>query len=124
MTSVCTPPYSVLNNQFGLNANDPTDFHSYVRTLFTQAVEKDVWAIGVTDKFLIDGYKRIRNGYLNKPDKLTELFPDDELRARIGQILVLTNIEFRLDRFVHRGDKIKPIGHHMLFSDEIDCREN
>ena len=49
MTSVYIPLYTVLNNQFGLNANDPTDFDSYVRKLFTQAVEKDVWAIGITD---------------------------------------------------------------------------
>ena len=44
-------PYSVLNNQFGLNANDPADFDSYVRTLFTKAIEKDIWAIGITDYF-------------------------------------------------------------------------
>ena len=38
-------PYSVLNHPFGLNADDPTDFDLYVLTLFTQAVEKDVWAL-------------------------------------------------------------------------------
>lgn len=45
------------------------------------------------------------------------------MRARIGQILVFPNIEFCLDRFVHKGDKSKPIGYHTLFSDEVDCRE-
>lgn len=116
-------PYSVLNNQFGLNANDSADFDSYVQTLFAKAIEKDIWAIGITDYFSIDGYKRIRNDYLDKPDKLAELFPDDELRRRIEQILVFPNIEFRLDRFVDKGDKSKPIGYHVLFSDEVDCRE-
>lgn len=44
-------PYSVLNNQFGLNANDSADFDSYVQTLFAKAIEKDIWAIGITDYF-------------------------------------------------------------------------
>lgn len=35
-------PYSVLNNQFGLNANDSADFDSYVQTLFAKAIEKDI----------------------------------------------------------------------------------
>lgn len=113
-------PYSVLNNQFGLKADDPADFDSYVRTLFTKAIEKDVWAIGVTDYFSIDGYKRIRNDYLNKPNKLAELFPDADARERIGQMLVFPNIELRLNKFVHKGDKSKPIGYHVLFSDETD----
>ena len=116
-------PYSVLNNQFGLKADDPADFDSYVRTLFTKAIEKDIWAIGITDYFSIDGYKRIRNDYLSKPDKLAELFSDDEVRGRIGEILVFPNIEFRLNSFVDKGDKSKPIGYHVLFSDEVDCLE-
>ncbi len=116
-------PYSILNNQFGLKANDHADFDSYVRTLFTKAIEKDIWAIGITDYFSIDGYKRIRNDYLDRPDMLAKLFPEDEARRRISRILVFPNIEFRLDRFVDKGDKSKPIGYHVLFSDEVDCRE-
>lgn len=72
---------------------------------------------------MIDGYYRIRYGYIGKPDKLAEIFPDNEARARIGQILVFPNIEFCPDRFVHKGDKSRPIGYHALFSDEVDCRE-
>ena len=100
-------PYSVLNNQFGINASDDSDtgFDRYVRQLFSKAIEKDIWAIGITDYFSIDGYKRIRNDYLDNPAKMAELFPDDGMRARIGQILVFPNIEFRLDRFVHKEDK-------------------
>lgn len=118
-------PYSVLNNQFGINASDDSDsgFDRYVQQLFSKAIEKDIWAIGITDYFSIDGYKRIRNDYLNNPAKMAELFPDDSMRARIGQMLVFPNIEFRLDRFVHKEDKSAPIGYHVFFSDEINPEE-
>lgn len=116
-------PYSVLNNRFGLSAADDAEFDEYVKTLFTKAIEKDIFAIGITDYFSIDGYKRIRKEYLDNVDKLTDLFPDEGLRERIGQILVFPNIEFRLDRFVPKGGKDKPIGYHVLFSDEIEPEE-
>lgn len=83
-------PYSVLNNQFGIIASDDSDtgFDRYVQQLFLKAIEKDIWAIGITDYFSIDGYKRIHNDYLNNPTKMAELFPDDGARERIGQMLV------------------------------------
>ena len=118
-------PYSVLNNQFGINPSDDSDigFDRYVQQLFSKAIEKDIWAIGITDYFSIDGYKRIRNGYLNNPTKMAELFPDDGARERIGQMLVFPNIEFRLNQFVHRDDNSDPIGYHVLFSDEVNPEE-
>lgn len=118
-------PYSVLNNQFGINASDDSDagFDRYVQQLFSKAIEKDVWAIGITDYFSIDGYKRIRNDYLDNPAKMAELFPDTGVREKIGEMLVFPNIEFRLDRFVHRKDNSDPIGYHVLFSDEVNPEE-
>lgn len=76
-------PYSVLNNQFGINASGDSDtgFDRYVQQLFSKAIEKDIWAIGITDYFSIDGYKRIHNNYLNNPTKMAELFPDDGEQA-------------------------------------------
>lgn len=114
-----------MNNQFGIDASDDSDsgFDRYVQELFSKAIEKDIWAIGITDYFSIDGYKRIRNDYLNNPAKMAELFPDDSMRARIGQMLVFPNIEFRLDRFVHRKDDSAPVGYHVLFSDEVNPEE-
>lgn len=118
-------PYSVLNNQFGINASDDSDtgFDRYVQQLFSKAIEKDIWAIGITDYFSIDGYKRIRNDYLNNPTKMAELFPDDGARERIGQMLVFPNIEFRLNQFVHREDNSDPIAYHVMFSDEVNPGE-
>lgn len=118
-------PYSILNNQFGINASDDsnTGFDRYVQQLFSKAIEKDIWAIGITDYFSIDGYKRIHNDYLNNPTKMAELFPDDGARERIGQMLVFPNIEFRLNQFVHREDNCDPIGYHVLFSDEVNPEE-
>ena len=104
-------PYSVLNNQFG--------FDEYVKTLFLKAVENGVVAIGITDYFSIDGYKRIRQEYLAKQEKMKVLFPDNELRAKIEKIYVFPNIELRLDTFV--GEKEHSVNYHIIFSGEVDC---
>jgi len=117
-------PYSILNNQFGFSPDpewktDIVEFDEYVRTLFTKAVEKGIVAIGITDYFSIDGYKRIREAYLNKPEKMTKLFPNEELRSKIKQIYVFPNIELRLDTFV--GEDDHSINYHVLFSGDIEC---
>ena len=117
-------PYSILRNEFKrngrtLNADNEEDFDWYVTQLFTEAIQKDIWAIGITDYFSIDGYKRIRNKYLGDPKKMEELFPDSGMRERIDQILVFPNIEFRLNRFVPDDNHEKNIGYHVIFSDEV-----
>lgn len=114
-------PYSILNNQFGCNAEKTEDFDRYVQTLFTKALDKDIHAIGITDYFSIDGYKRIRNDYLNNDEKLTELFPDSNQRSRIKEIFVFPNIELRLDTFITlKNSKSKKIDIHVLFSNELN----
>ena len=117
-------PYSILNNQFGFNPDpewktDIAEFDEYVRILFTKAVQKGIVAIGITDYFSIDGYKRIRQEYLDKPAKLAEIFPDDKLRSEVEQIYVFPNIELRLDTFV--GDDEHSVDYHVIFSGDIDC---
>ena len=113
-------PYSRLNNGFGF---DPTrddseeKFDEYVKTLFTKAVHKGIVAIGITDYFFIDGYKRIKQEYLSKSDKMKSLFPEDELREQVMKIFVFPNIEFRLDTFV--GKKSHSVNYHVLFSDDV-----
>ena len=54
-------PASGLNNQFGQTDNA---WDEYVKVLFTTALEQEVVAIGITDYFLIDGYKKLVNEYL------------------------------------------------------------
>lgn len=110
-------PLSYLDNQFG------GDFDNYVSQLFREALKKDIAAIGITDYFTIEGYKKLKNEYLNSDEKMKILgFMDDEIR-KIRRILLLPNIEFRLNKLVG-GNRIN---FHVIFSDEVkinDIEEN
>lgn len=110
-------PESGLANTFG-------DWDRYVKVLFSTAIEQDVAVLGITDYFTIDGYKKIKNEYQRKNDKLVELFGNDEaLIKRIQSIKLLPNIEFRLNKFVGKNR----INYHVIFSDEVlerDIEEN
>ena len=100
-------PYSILNNNYGFNPFTVTDeeeneklFDEYVLKLFTKAIEENIVAIGITDYFMINGYKRITEQYLNNPDKLASLFPDPATREKVKKIYVFPNIELRINTFV------------------------
>ena len=110
-------PYSILNNGYKFNPDDEDEasFDEYVKQLFTRAINSNTAAIGITDYFSIDGYKRIRTKYLDAPEKMVELFPDEEFRKRIMSIYVFPNIEFRLDTFVGNHS----VNYHVIFSDEV-----
>ena len=117
-------PYSILNNQFGFAPDpdykgDTAKFDEYVIKLFSKAVENKVVGIGITDYFSIEGYKRICREYLDKPEKMQELFPDKELRRKIAKIYVFPNIELRVDNFV--GEGAHSVNYHVLFSADIPC---
>lgn len=114
-------PYSVLNNQFGLNADGKEDFDQYVKQLFETAVKKDIAAIGITDYFLPEGYKAIKTKYLSNESKMKELFPDDTLRGKVEDIFIFPNIEFRLGTFV--GERSHSVNYHVLFSDEVSLED-
>ena len=47
-------------------ANEFSDWDSYVKALFNKALENKIAAIGITDYFTIDGYKKLKGEYLNK----------------------------------------------------------
>ena len=114
-------PFSILNNQFG-NPDEETTWDNYVKELFTKAIEKNIAVIGITDYFLVDGYEKIKNEYLSNEQKLNTLFTNDEIE-KIKKILILPNIEFRLNKFVGR----KSINFHVIFSEEVsinDIKEN
>lgn len=113
-------PASGLNNQYG---HTEEDWDEYVKVLFTTALQHDVVTLGITDYFLIDGYKKLVNEYLKNEDKMCLLFPDANTREHIKQILVLPNIEFRLDIMVNQNR----VNYHVIFSDELtieDIEEN
>lgn len=114
-------PYSLLNNGFGFDpcvhydANDP--FDSYVVQLFTKAVDNDVSAIGITDYFSIEGYRRIRKNYLQDKKKMEILFPDEDMRRKVEEVFIFPNIELRLDTFV--GERAHSVNYHVIFSDKV-----
>jgi len=104
-------PCSYLCNEFG------NDFDKYVQNLFMLALDKQVSVIGITDYFTIEGYKKIKK-YLNDEGKLKKLFKLEEIKE-IRNILVLPNIEFRLDKLIEG----KRMNFHVLFSDKVSIKD-
>ena len=117
-------PYSILNNNYGFDPYTDVDndkkFDEFVQKLFLKAIENNIHAIGITDYFVIDGYKRIKECYLECPEKMKILFPDEEIRKQIKEIYVFPNIEMRLNTFV--GKKANPVNYHIIFSDTISTQ--
>lgn len=101
-------PFSELNNGFG------DDFDKYVQEVFKKAIEDGIAVIGITDYFTIEGYKKIKNDYLGNQEKLEELFSKEEI-SKISEILVLPNIEFRLNTLVDQNR----VNYHVIFSDKV-----
>jgi len=105
-------PFSYLNNQFG------NDFDNYVKNVFKKALESNIFVIGITDYFCIEGYKKIKSEYL-KPSKLKELSFTDEEIEKIQKILILPNIEFRLNKLVGTNR----INFHVIFSSDVSIQD-
>jgi ribosomal protein S7 len=120
-------PYSILNNNYGFNPFEMDEsklevaFDDFVKKLFTEAVANNIAAIGITDYFMIEGYKRIKNKYLLSPEKMQECFPNEELRRKVESIYVFPNIELRLDTFV--GEGASSVNYHVIFSNSVLERE-
>lgn len=105
-------PESHLNNGFG------EDFEQYFKVLMTEAVKREIAVIGVTDYFTIEGYKKIR-AYIEDPGKLAAVFDENsELIEKVKEILIVPNIEFRLNFLVEESR----VNFHVVFSDQVDVR--
>jgi ABC-type lipoprotein export system ATPase subunit len=105
-------PESVLNNQFG------SDWDLYVTKLFKKAIANNIHAIGITDYFTIEGYKKLKIQYLQKDDKLKQLFSPEEI-SLIKKIKIFPNIEFRITNMTN-GNKIN---FHVIFSDQVSVSD-
>ena len=111
-------PESALNNNF------PGNFDDYIATLLSKALDNNIRAIGITDYYCIEGYKRILEYFKNKLEKISALrdssdrilFNSKQLK-RISQIMIFPNIEFRLNKFFAENKKLN---FHVIFSDELD----
>ena len=113
-------PESILHQEFG------DDWDNYVQQLFRGAIKADIVAIGITDYYFVDGYKKLKEEYLENPDKLHELFSPEEIDI-ISKILVLPNIEFRIKKLVV-GSKEgsvwnSKVNGHLILSDSIDIND-
>ena len=101
-------PESGMANQFNCTWDD------YVQQLFKKAIQEEIYAIGITDYFSIDGYKKIRKEYLENEEKLLQLFTSEEI-TKIKNIAIFPNVEFRLDTMVNRSR----VNYHVIFSDKV-----
>ncbi len=103
-------PSSILNNGFG-NAEDPETWVTYVKKITEKTQEKGIVALGITDYFTIEGYKKVLE--LKESGSLSNIF-------------VFPNIEFRVDKVIYRtkeGTEPKRINLHVLLSPEIPSQE-
>ena len=125
-------PCSVLNNQF------PNDWDVYVKELFNRAIDNDIACIGITDYFSIEGYKKLRSEYLCNEKKLQSIFAgelaiDTEYLTKIHSILILPNIEFRLENIITSEKSVNEKGaqetknvkleYHLLLSDKLSISQ-
>lgn len=92
-------PYSILHNEFG-NPESNETWEKYITQVESVAQENNVVAIGFTDYFTIEGYKKI----------LT--FKE---QGRLENIFIFPNIEFRLNTYVQN----RCVNLHVLFSPDI-----
>jgi DNA repair exonuclease SbcCD ATPase subunit len=99
-------PLSALNNQFARLADGTPDWEAYVSKLGLLA---DISAIGITDYFTIEGYRKIR-----------EFFGSGRLK---NIALVLPNIEFRLDKIVNTARGPRRLNYHVIFSEKVPPEE-
>lgn len=102
-------PFSELHNGFG------SDLEAYARVFFTTAIAKNVAVIGVTDYFIVDGYRYLTS-FQNDDAKLAELI-GPELVPAAKRIRLFANVELRSDIIVD-GNRVN---YHVIFSDEVSA---
>lgn len=101
----------------GTNKNDQfksKDFGTFCEVLFRKAIDNDIAAIGITDYFSIDNYKKVKD-YVSKIDDETN-FTESE-KKQIKNILILPNIELRM---LPVTDKGRLVNIHFIFNPEED----
>lgn len=105
-------PFSALNNSF------PADFDEYVKVLFKHAVDKQIAAVGITDYFFVEGYKRLRE--ILDDDVRLETLCGSEVAEAVRNILFIPNIELRTNTIVRSPNgNDQRVSFHVLFSNEV-----
>ena len=105
-------PCSVLNNGF------PTDFDEYASALLQRTVAMQIAAVGITDYFTAEGYRRLRE-VLDDDDRLAALCGAETANA-VRHVLFMPNIELRTSTIVRSPDgHDRRVNFHVLFSNEV-----
>lgn len=104
-------PYSELNNGFG------PDLNEYAKQFFTRAVEKNVAVIGVTDYFIAEGYRFLKD--LQADDDRLKDIVGEGIFERAKDITLFANVELRTSILVD-GNRVN---YHVIFSDEVSADE-
>ena len=105
-------PYSELNNSFG------TDFEKYAQELLEKAVLKGIAAVGITDYFSIEGFKKLKE-LLADEKQLVTLCRNTQIDS-IRDILFLPNIELRTNVIIRNPNgSDSRVNFHVIFSNEV-----
>lgn len=100
----------------GTNKNDQfksSDFDHFCVTMFKKAIEKEIKAIGITDYFSIDNYKKVIKFQQNISK--CDSFNEDE-KDTISKIFILPNVELRI---LPVTDKHRIVNIHCIFNPDI-----
>ena len=111
-------PYSELNNGF------ETGFSQYAQKMLITALDKRIACVGITDYFLVRGYKELRE-LLADEEKLSKFLSPAQIDD-VKKILFLPNIEFRSSRIIQKQSekgekKDSRINFHIIFSDSVSA---
>ena len=105
-------PCSVLNSGF------PTNFDEYAAALLQRTATMQIAAVGITDYFTAEGYRRLRE-ILDDDARLTALCGGEAVDAIRG-VLFIPNIELRTSTIVRSPDgHDRRVNFHVLFSNEV-----
>ncbi len=89
------------------------NFDDFCIILFRKAIENGIAAIGITDYFSIDNYKKVRQ-FVTDIDKIDD-FTDEE-KSQIRKILLIPNVELRMLPSTGSG---KLVNIHCLFNPDF-----
>ena len=95
-------PMSGLNNQFPRLTSGEPDWEAYIERLESL---RGICALGITDYFTIEGYRKIL---------------EFRQQGRLKSIpLIMPNIEFRLDKVINTSSGPRRLNYHVIFSDKV-----
>jgi hypothetical protein len=103
-------PCSILHNEFG-SPDSPQTWERYVSEIEKLTGQNQIVALGITDYFTIEGYKRLL---------------EYKKQNRLSNLMLISNVEFRLSHIIYREKEPgvgRRINAHVLFSPELSVDE-